>query len=122
MGDGDCQDFATFSKSWDVQGLGSYHQDLWYRTKFTMPKVDENSDLRLWFGGFDYNVDVYLNGQHLGEQKGFATPKEFAGIGKHLKPGVEVENVLAVRVSAGDLAELGTGGIMMPVMIYASAR
>jgi len=122
LGDGDWQDFATFSKSWDDQGLGSYHKDLWYRTKFTMPKVDENSDLRLWFGGFDYNVDVYLNGQHLGEQKGFATPKEFAGIGKHLKPGVEVENVLAVRVSAGDLAELGTGGIMMPVMIYASAR
>ena len=29
-------------------------------------------------------------------------------------------NVLAVRVSAGSLAEIGTGGIMMPVMLYQS--
>jgi hypothetical protein len=46
---------------------------------------------------------------------GFAKPAEFADIGKHLRPG---ENHLAVRVSAGDLGEIGTGGLMMPVMVY----
>ena len=60
-------------------------------------------------------MDVYLNGASLGEKRGFARPAEYTDIAKHLKPG---ENVLAVRVSAGGLAELGTGGIMMPVMIY----
>ena len=130
LNDADWQDFATVSKSWDDQGLGFYHGDGWYRVRFTMPAADEpakgraearttNQDVRLWFGGFDYNVDVYLNGVSLGEKKGFATPAEFDGIAPHLKLGGE--NVLAVRVSAGDLAELGTGGIMMPVLIYRSS-
>ena len=30
--------------------------------------------------------------------------------------------MLAARVSAGGLAELGTGGIMMPVMIYVPGK
>lgn len=109
--------FATFSKSWDDQGLVDYRGDAWYRTRFMAP-ADLSGDLRLWFGGFDENVDVYLNGQSLGEKKGFVKPAEYADIGKLLKPG---ENVLAVRVSSGSLAELGTGGIMMPVMIYRAA-
>jgi hypothetical protein len=114
--DADWADVATFSKSWDDQGLGWYHGDGWYRTRLTMPATAAGHDLRLWFGGFDYNVDVYLNGAHLGEKRGCATPAEFDKIANHLRPGGE--NVLAVRVSAGDLAEIGTGGIMMPVMIY----
>jgi hypothetical protein len=116
--DADGADMATFSKSWDDQGLGWYHGDAWYRTRFDMLVAAEDADLRLWFGGFDHNVDVYVNGQSLGEKTGFATPCEFEGIGEHLKLGGE--NVLAVRVSAGGLAELGTGGIMMPVMIYSA--
>lgn len=110
------QDFGTSSKSWDDQGLGWYHGDGWYRTGFVMPATAKGADLRLWFGGFDYNADVYLNGHHLGEQRGFAVPREFKDIAQWLKPGER--NILAVRVSAGDLAELGTGGLMAPVMIY----
>jgi len=122
--DADWQPFATVTKSWDDQGLGWYHGDAWYRVTFTMPPDEKaraearttNGDLRLWFGGFDYNVDVYLNGHPLGEKKGFATPAEFDAIAQHLNFGGA--NTLAVRVSAGDLAELGTGGLMKPVMIY----
>lgn len=111
---GSWTNLATFSKSWSDQGLDYYLKDAWYRATFTAP-TDISGDLRLWFGGFDENVDVYLNGASLGEKRGFARPAEYTDIAKHLKPG---ENVLAVRVSAGGLAELGTGGIMMPVMIY----
>jgi len=109
---------GTFSKSWGDQGLGTYMGDAWYRTSFAMPASAGGGDLRLWFGGFDHNVDVYLNGEHLGERKGFAKPAEFEGIGRRIRFGGR--NVLAVRVSSGGLAELGTGGIMMPVMIYRS--
>ena len=125
-------DFGTFWKSWSDQGIGTYAGAGWYRTSFTIPAPPgrspaapgrspasaERGDLRLWFGGFDDNVDVYLNGRHLGVKKGFAKPAEFEGIGRYLKFGAR--NVLAVRVTAGGLAELGTGGIMMPVMIYRS--
>lgn len=117
--DADWGELHTYTKSWDDQGLGWYHGQGWYRVRFDMPEFDNEADLRLWFGGFDENVDVYLNGEHLGERRGFATPAEYEGVEKHLVPG---ENVLAVRVTNYGLAELGTGGIMMPVMIYEAAR
>ncbi len=109
------QSLRVFSRSWSDYGLADYHGDLWYRTKFSMPQQLPEGDLRLWFGGFDYDVEVFLNGQRLGGWMGFAKPAEFTDIGKHLRPG---ENDIAVRVSAGDLGELGTGGLMMPVMVY----
>lgn len=105
---------ATFSRTWCDQGLDNYLGEAWYRTRFSAP-ADRTGDIRLWFGGFDNTVDVYLNGQALGEKKGFVKPAEFEDVGKLLKAG---ENILAVRVTAGSLAELGTGGLMMPVMIY----
>ena len=119
---------ATFSKSWDDQGLGLYDGEGWYRTTFDLSPSPgtpgegrgEGSplaakDIRLWFGGFDFNVDVYLNGQSLGEKRGFLKPQEYANVAQYLKPG---KNVIAVRVAAGGLAEIGTGGLMMPVMLY----
>lgn len=118
--DADWQELATVTKSWDDQDLGWYHGDAWYRTTFTLHAAAKGNakDLRLWFGGFDYNVDVYLNGHPLGGKKGFATPAEFPldGIADRLSFGGK--NTLAVRVSSGDLAELGTGGLMKPAMIY----
>jgi hypothetical protein len=109
------QPMKVFTRSWADYGLADYQGDLWYRTKFTLPNQLPDGDLRLWFGGFDHDVEVFLNGQRLGGWMGFAKPAEFADIGKHLRPG---ENHLAVRVSAGDLGEIGTGGLMMPVMVY----
>ncbi|NDC62746.1 MAG: DUF4838 domain-containing protein [Planctomycetia bacterium] len=120
--DGGWGTLRTFSRSWSDQGLATYQGDGWYRATVTVPAEAKGpaggkaNDLRLWFGGFDNNVDVYVNGRHLGEKTGFATPAEFAGLAELLTFGGP--NTIAVRVSAGSLAELGTGGIMMPVMIY----
>ncbi len=130
-------EMATFSGSWSDQGLLWYHHDLWYRTRFDLTEQELQGDLRLFFAGFDYNVDVYLNGVRLPrgydeegqplrdqdgeilyEQRGFMRPAEYTRIKDTLKPG---ENTIAVRCSFGDLAEIGTGGIMMPVMIYRAA-
>ncbi len=130
-------EMATFDKSWSDQGLLWYHKDLWYRTRFDLAEQDLHGDLRLFFAGFDHNVDVYLNGVRLPrgydeageplrdkdgailyEQVGFMRPAEYTRIRGALKAG---ENVIAVRCSFGDLAEIGTGGIMMPVMLYRAA-
>lgn len=110
------RDIGAFSTCWADEGLPWYQGDAWYRATFTVPADFKGKDLRLWFGGFDNNVDVYLNGQHLGEKTGFVKPQEFEDVAKHLNFGGA--NLLAVRVSAGSLAEIGTGGIMMPVMLY----
>ncbi len=106
----------TYNGSWIDQGLLWYRGPAWYRTTFQMPGFDAAADLRLWFGGFDESVDVYLNGHHLGERRGFATPAEYVEIAQYLNS--DGENTLAVRVTNNDTAEIGTGGIMMPVMIY----
>lgn len=107
--------FRIFSRTWDDQDLSNYQGEAWYRTTFELPQTLPDGDLRLWFGGFDYNIEVYLNERRLGGWMGFARPAEFTDIGKHLRPGT---NHIAVRVSSGDLGELGTGGLLMPVMIY----
>ncbi|NUN92415.1 MAG: DUF4838 domain-containing protein [Verrucomicrobiae bacterium] len=107
---------GTMSTCWADEGLAWHHGDAWYRTTFEVPASAKGANLHLWFGGFDENVEVWLNGQPLGEKKGFVKPQAFANIGPHLKFGGK--NVLAVRVASGSLAEIGTGGIMMPVLIY----
>ncbi len=110
------RDMATFSTCWADEGLPWYQGEAWYRAAFTVPDEFKGKELRLWFGGFDHNVDVYLNGQRLGEKTGFVKPQEFDDIARHLR--FDGPNLLAVRVAAGGLAEIGTGGIMMPVMLY----
>lgn len=102
-------------ESWDDLGLFDYRGDAWYRADLEMPAKLPEGDLRLWFGGFDYDMEVWLNGERLGGAVGFAKPAEFKDLAGKLRQGL---NRLAVRVSAGDLAELGTGGLMMPVMVY----
>lgn len=110
------RDMHTYNGSWIDQGLLWYRGQAWYRTEFNLPQFSIDADLRLWFGGFDEVVDVYLNGHHLGERRGFATPAEFDNIAQYLN--ADGNNVLAVRVTNDSLGEIGTGGIMMPVMIY----
>ncbi len=112
------RNMGTMSTSWVDEGMPWYQGDAWYRTTVSVPAEFKNTDLRLWFGGFDYNVDVYVNGRRLGEKTGFIKPQEFEGLVDFL--AFDKPNTIAVRVSAGDLAELGTGGIMMPVMLYAA--
>lgn len=110
------KDMGTMSTCWADEGLPWHQGEAWYRTRFTVPADANGQDVRLWFGGFDHNVDVYLNGEHLGEKFGFVRPQEFTAIAKYLHFGGD--NLLAVRVAAGGLAEIGTGGLMMPVMLY----
>lgn len=112
------RDLHTYSLTWADQGLTWQHGQAWYRTRFVMPASDA-ADIRLWFGGFDEQIDVYLNGVHLGERTGFMNAGEYEGIREHLRFGAE--NVLAVRVTNDALAEIGTGGIMMPAMLYRPA-
>ena len=106
---------GTMSTCWADEGRTWFQGEMTYRTTFEMP-AEKLENLNLWFGGVDNNVDVTLNGHALGEKTGFIKPQSFENIGAHLKFGEK--NEIVVRVSAGSLAEIGTGGIMMPVVIY----
>jgi hypothetical protein len=110
------QTLKTYSASWDEQGLGGYkRKPAWYRVTVEVPAGQRQSDLRLWFGGIDESAEVYVNGQKVGEARGFARPFEVpvAGVVRYGQ-----KNMIAVRCLSEGLAELGTGGILRPVMLY----
>jgi hypothetical protein len=50
---------------------------LWYRRKFSAPKLVTGQRLLLHFGAVDWHATVYLNGKKLGEHKGGYTPFTF---------------------------------------------
>mgnify|MGYP002345182123 FL=1 len=105
------------SLSWGNQGLRYYKGVAWYRQKFIVPDNFDCSSTYLWFGGIDDGAKIWLNDKVVGEQKGSAfLPFEFE-VSNLLIPGEE--NVIVVRISNEKLDELGMGGIVYPVMIYA---
>lgn len=71
-------------------------QNYWYRTEFTAPKTGAGRNLTLTFQGINYNADVWLNGQFLGNIKG-AFIRGVFDVTATLKPGST--NVLAVKIS-----------------------
>ncbi len=67
----------------------------WYRKEFTLPKEADGKKVFIEFEGVRQIADVYLNGQHLGQDKIGFVPFGF-DLTPHLKFGAT--NVLAVRV------------------------
>ena len=102
------------SVSWGSQGLRYLKGAGWYETEFTPASPSTDRKTYLWFGGVDERADIWLNGEQVAR-----------GTGGAFKP-FEVEvpsplletNRLTVRVVNISLNELGTGGILGPVILY----
>jgi beta-galactosidase/beta-glucuronidase len=70
-------------------------QDWWYRAEFTPPAAVQGRRQILTFKGINYQAEVWLNGERLGEVKGAFIRGRFDVTGK-LKPGQA--NGLAIHV------------------------
>lgn len=104
---------ATYSSTWDAQGLGGYvHGAVWYRVRF--PALAEKT-AGLLFGCIDSVVKVWCNGQYIGMGAGFAKPQAFDLTGTLVDQG---ENLLAIQVIHNSSSELGTGGIVYPAFVF----
>jgi len=68
----------------------------WYRKHFTLGKEDENKIVKILFDGVYMNSDVWINGNHLGNQPYGYSAFSF-DLTKFLNPA-GVENVLAVQI------------------------
>lgn len=68
--------FAYQSK---LSGIGdpSFHDFVWYKREFTIPKEWKNQRIILHFGAVDYRAWVYVNGQHVGFHEGGHVPFSF---------------------------------------------
>lgn len=107
----------TFSATLDEQGLPLFRGVLWYRHEFELPPdAQREATYRLWFGGVDSRVHVWLNGQDVAEAfAGSFRPVEF-DITAPLKP--TGRNELLISVDNTFPNDIGTGGIIRPVVIY----
>ena len=90
---------VPFSIESSLSGVGRHVQAdeaLWYRTGFTVPRGWKERVL-LHFGAVDWQADVWLNGQYLGQHTGGYTAFSF-DITPYLKRG---RQTLVVRVLDG---------------------
>ncbi len=107
----------TFSATLDEQGLPLFRGVLWYRHEFELPAdARQGAAYRLWFGGVDSRIHVWLNGRDVAEKfAGSYAPAEF-DITAPLKPGER--NELLISVDNTFPNDIGTGGIIRPAVIY----
>lgn len=71
-------------------------QFLWYRRTFKLPDWPKDRRVRLNFGAVDYDAEVFINGQKVGEHIGGYTPFSF-DITEKLSASAEQEVVVRVR-------------------------
>lgn len=122
---GNWQPMKTSSRSWSDQGLHYYKGMAWYRTSVQIPEKYEDRPLYLWFGGVDRVAHVWINGVPMGTSR---EPREgLPGVPGSFRPfdmptGNAIkfgeENWVVVKIENDSLSELGTGGILGPVMFW----
>ncbi|MBI4026311.1 MAG: hypothetical protein HY360_15105 [Verrucomicrobia bacterium] len=122
---GDWKPLKTLTARWSDQALHDYKGFAWYRIEVVIPKQFDGRKVYLWFGGVDENATVWLNGGCVGTtaEPGGGLP----GVAGAFKP-VEFEvsqalrfgqgNTIAVKVENKVLDEIGTSGIVAPVMFW----
>jgi beta-glucuronidase len=94
--DFDASETLKVPGDWNSQDdrLLYYEGTLWYRRKFDYAPSAPGRRLFLYFGAANYQADVYLNGQKLGQHIGGFTPFQYEVTGRVLPTG----NSLVVRI------------------------
>lgn len=114
------QRIKSSSSSWSNQGLRYYKGLAWYRQTIDVPKDAAGKRIFFWCGGVDESAKVWLNGKPLGISHGATFYPFELDATEAVKPGEK--NSLVVCVANLVVNELGTGGIVGPVMLYAPAE
>ncbi len=117
---GQWQTIKTSSSSWSNQGLRYYKGLAWYRQTLDVPAEFQGRRLFVWCGGVDEKANVWLNGRELGISPGAAFYPFELDATEAARPGEP--NVLVMAVINDVVNELGTGGLVAPVMLYAPAK
>jgi hypothetical protein len=112
-------------ETWSTLGYHDYFKSMWYRTALQVPAVAPGKKVYLWLGSTDGRAKVFVNGQAVPyvdagkaaeEASGYCQPFSF-DITAAVRPGEK--NTLAILCTRTDFNELGTGGLLAPVALYA---
>jgi len=110
--------------TWSDLGYHNYMGPMWYRCEVTLPEAPAGKKVYLWIGATDGSAKVFVNGKHTpcvtpkGERvasfTGYASPASF-----DITEAVRKDkNKVAIFCVREFLNELGTGGLLGPVVIY----
>jgi hypothetical protein len=112
--------------TWSRLGLHNYMGSLWYRARVKVPELPSGSRVFLWAGATDGRIKVFVNGTHVphvtdkGTKEdsftGYCQPVSF-DVTAAVKPGSA--NQISLLCTRESLNELGTGGLIAPVVLYA---
>ncbi len=115
-------------QTWSAIDMFGYFGDAWYRAKAKVPAVPAGKKVFLWIGGVDSTCKLFLNGKHISyvnqkgeaaEQfRGYAYPASF-DITSAVKANAENQITMLCNRNFGWINEIGTGGLLGPVVIYA---
>lgn len=116
-------DVAT--ETWYGLGLAGYYGPSWYRATVKLPALPDGKKVYLWVGATDGACKVFVNGLPVsyldakGEAKaeadGYCTPFSF-DITAAAKGNAD--NQVTILATRNFLNELGTGGLIGPVLVY----
>jgi hypothetical protein len=115
---GNWQKVKTSTSSWSNQGLRYYKGLAWYRQTVDVADKFAGKRLFLWCGGVDEKAKVWVNGKAVGISPGAAFYPFEVDATDAVRPG---KNVITICVVNDVVNELGTGGIVAPVLLYAPA-
>jgi hypothetical protein len=111
--------------TWYAMGLDAYYGPVWYRDTIKMPAVPAGKKIFLWVSSTDGTCKVFINGKHVlwVNDKGEARD-EFSGwcnpaswdITAAIQPNAD--NHIAIIGTRLFANELGTGGLLGPVLLY----
>jgi hypothetical protein len=112
-------------ETWSTLGHHDYFKSMWYRTEVPLPAVPSGKKVYLWIGSTDGSARVFVNGKPVAytdargktsdEANGYCQPFSF-DITAAVKP--ESANTLAILCTRTFFNELGTGGLLGPVVVY----
>lgn len=111
--------------TWYAMGLDSYYGAVFYRASVPVPAVPAGKKVFLWISSTDGKAKVFVNGTHVpyvnakgessDEFSGYCSPASF-DITAAVKPGADNQiTIVGTRVF---INELGTGGLIGPVVLY----
>lgn len=112
-------------ETWSTIGFHTYMGAMWYRNTVAVPAVPAGKRVYLWLAATDGSAKVFVNGQHVPYTKadgqvvekfdGYCEPASF-DITAVVRPGQQ--NSIALLCERNFLNELGTGGLLGPVVLY----
>jgi hypothetical protein len=108
--------------TWSALGMHNYMGSVWYRQTVKLPAVPAGKKVLLWVGATDGSARVFVNGKEArwrddkgkeGVFTGYCQPATF-NVSGPLNAG---DNEIAILCTRTFLNELGTGGLLSPVVV-----